>query len=137
MKSLILHTAIRIVMPLLLFFSVFLLVRGHNRPGGGFVAGLVAAASWALYAVAHDAPAARQAFRIDPRVLIGVGLGVILLSGVAGLLAGRPFLAGMWLNPEFAASGEVVVGTPLIFDTGVYLAVVGVVLTIIFVLEEE
>ena len=61
MKPLILPTAARFLLPLLLLFSAFLLLRGHNAPGGGFAAGLVAAAAFALYAIATDVRAARRA----------------------------------------------------------------------------
>ncbi len=137
MASLILHMATRLLMPLLLMFSVFLLVRGHNQPGGGFTAGLVAAAAWGLYALAHDAPIARRALRIEPRILIGLGLSAILLSGLAGLPSRRPFLTGQWTHLNLEGLGSYEIGTPLLFDLGVYLSVLGVVLTIIFVLEEE
>jgi multicomponent Na+:H+ antiporter subunit B len=137
MASLILHMATRLLMPLLLMFSIFLLVRGHNQPGGGFTAGLVAAAAWGLYALAYDAQTARKALRIDPRTIIGAGLIAILFSGIAGLLFHRPFLTGQWAHLNLGGFGSFDIGTPLLFDLGVYLSVVGVVLTIIFTLEEE
>lgn len=137
MSSLILHTTIRLLMPLLLMFSLFLLLRGHNEPGGGFTAGLVAAAAWGLYALGYDTQAAQRALRVDTRVLIGLGLIGILLSGFAGLLLNQPFLTGQWGYLNIAGIGRYEIGTPLLFDLGVCLTVVGVVLTIIFALEEE
>lgn len=71
MISLILSTAISYLMPLLLLFSVFLLMRGHSHPGGGFVGGLVASAAFALYEIAYGARRARQVVRVDPGTLIG------------------------------------------------------------------
>ncbi len=137
MASIILHMATRLLMPLLLMFSLFLLVRGHNQPGGGFTAGLVAAAAWGLYALAYDAQTARKALHIEPRVFIGLGLVAILISGIAGLLSHQPFLTGQWVHLNVGGVGRIEIGTPLLFDFGVYLSVVGVVLTIIFTLEEE
>ncbi len=137
MTSLILHTATRLLMPLLLMFSLFLLVRGHNQPGGGFTAGLVASAAWAIYALAYDAATARKAIHIEPRVLIGIGLIAILFSGFTGLLFHQPFLAGQWGHLKLGETARLEIGTPLLFDFGVYLTVIGVVLTIIFTLEEE
>jgi multicomponent Na+:H+ antiporter subunit B len=134
MRSLILQTATRLLVPLMLLFSIFLLLRGHNAPGGGFVGGLVAAAAVALYAIAEGVVAARQLLRLDPRSLIAAGLGVAALSSVLPLLGGKVFFTGLWL----AASGnQPAVGTPLVFDVGVYLVVVGVTVTIIFSLAEE
>ena len=134
MRSLILRTATRYMLPLLLLFSVFLLLRGHNDPGGGFVGGLVGAAAFALYVLAFDVEAARRGLGIDPRTLIGLGLLTALASGMVGLVAGRPLLTGVWTQQAVPLLGEV--GTPMLFDVGVYLVVVGATLTIIFALAE-
>ena len=125
------RTAARLLMPLLLLFSVFLLLRGHNEPGGGFVGGLVAAAAFALYAIAFGTARARQALLVRPLTLLGAGLLIALVSGLPAVLRGQPFLTALW------ASGPVALGTPAIFDTGVFLVVAGVVLMMIFSLAEE
>jgi multicomponent Na+:H+ antiporter subunit B len=118
-------------MPLLLLFSIFLLVRGHNEPGGGFVGGLVAAAAFALYAIAFGVERARRALLVTPLTLLGTGLLIALASGIPAALRGQPFLTAQWaLNP-------VAVGTPALFDLGVFLVVAGVVLMMIFSLAEE
>lgn len=132
MFSLILSTAVRYLFPLMLLFSVFLLLRGHNEPGGGFVGGLVVAAAFSFYAIAYGVPVARRVLGLDSRVLIGIGLLVTVGSGLWAVLTGQPFLTGLWAEP---ALGKV--GTPLLFDVGVYLVVIGVMLTIIFTLAEE
>ena len=74
MKSLILSATARFLLPILFMFSLFLLVRGHNLPGGGFVGGLVAAAAFVLYAIAHDVEEARRLLRANTISLLGVGL---------------------------------------------------------------
>ena len=135
MSSLILRTAARYLLPLLLLFSVFLLLRGHQEPGGGFVGGLVAAASFSLHAIAHGVDTARRSLRWGPRSFIGAGLLLAGASGASALLAGRPFLTAQWSKRPVPALGEV--GTPLLFDAGVYLTVVGAVLLIVFSLMEE
>lgn len=135
MSSVILSTAIRLLLPLLLLFSVFLLLRGHNEPGGGFVGGLVAAAAIALYALAEGAEEARQLLRIDPRSLIAFGLAIALISGMIPLLFGQPLLTGIWLPYPVPVLGHV--GTPLLFDLGVYLLVAGMALLIVLSLMEE
>ncbi len=134
-QSLILSTATRYLLPLLLLFSFFLLLRGHNEPGGGFVGGLVAAAAFALYVLAMDVKAAREILKVDPRVLIAVGVLTAASSGVLSLLTGKPFLTALWLKQPLPVLGKV--GTPLLFDVGVYLLVLGVTLMIIFALVEE
>ncbi len=134
-RSLVFAMATRYLFPLLLLLSLFLLLRGHNEPGGGFVGGLVAAAAFALYTFAFDVEQARQMLHVDPRVLIGVGLLIAATSGVLGLLKGAPFLTGLWLPNPVPILGKL--GTPFLFDVGVYLLVVGVVLQIVFVGSRE
>ena len=131
MTSLILRTGARVLMPLLLLFGLFLLLRGHNAPGGGFSGGLVVAAAYALHSFAFGVVAARRALLVDPSRLIGTGLLLALGSALAPLLSGKRFLTSLWLNPIAG------LGTPLVFDIGVFLVVVGVVLTMTFTLAEE
>lgn len=137
MSSLILRTASGVFQPLLLLYSVFLLVAGHNEPGGGFAGGLVAAAAFALHAIAHDVESARRSLRVDPRTLVGVGLATAAASGGIGLAAGRPFLTGLWWDLPLPGGDTIALGTPLVFDAGVYLLVVGMALLMIFPLAEE
>ncbi len=137
MRGLILPTATTYLMPVLLLFSLFLLLRGHNEPGGGFAGGLVAAAAFVLLSIASGVAVARRALAIDPRTLVGGGLLLMLVSGaVAPLVYGEPYLTAHWWI--FAVgSYDVSVGTPLLFDIGVYLGVAGTILLITFSLEEE
>jgi multicomponent Na+:H+ antiporter subunit A len=125
------RTAARLLMPLLLLFSVFLLLRGHNEPGGGFVAGLVGAAAFALYAIAYGVPPARGALLVRPLTLLGAGLLIALVSGLPAMVRGQPYLTAQWVL------GPVAIGTPLVFDIGVFLVVAGVVLMMVFTLAEE
>lgn len=132
MRSLILSTAVRLLFRLMVLFSLFLLLRGHNLPGGGFVGGLVAAIAFTLFAIADSAAAVRRALRVDPRHLVVAGLAIALLSGLFQVAAGMPYLTGAWVHP-----GGFPLGTPLLFDVGVYLTVVGSVLTLVLTMEEE
>jgi multicomponent Na+:H+ antiporter subunit B len=135
MTSSILQTAARLLMPLLLLFAVFLLLRGHNQPGGGFVGGLVVAASFVLYSIAFGVDTARRALLVRPSTLLGVGLLVALVSGLPAVVAGHAFMTALWTTVG-AGTMAMAVGTPLVFDVGVFLAVIGVVLTIVFTLAE-
>jgi multicomponent Na+:H+ antiporter subunit B len=135
MKSLILRTASRYLMVLLVLFSVFILLRGHNEPGGGFVGGLLIAGAFALYALAYEAKAARRLLRFDPRTIIGVGLVTAAGSGLAAMWHGQPFLTGLWLPYPIPFLGKL--GTVLFFDLGVYLVVLGTTLLVLLTLEEE
>jgi multicomponent Na+:H+ antiporter subunit B len=137
MNSLILQATTRFMLPVLILFSVFLLFRGHNSPGGGFAGGLVAAAAFILYAIAFGPEAARQSLRVEPRAFIGGGLLVALVGVLLPGCVGQPWQTGLWLHVPWTDPEGLHVGTPVIFDIGVYLAVAGVALTIILTLAEE
>ena len=133
-RSVILVTSIRYLLPLLLLFSFFLLLRGHNEPGGGFVGGLTAAAAIALYALAFGSAQARRILGVDLRTLLAIGLTCAISAGLLGLAAGAPFLTGLWDTRSVPVVGKL--GTPFLFDVGVYLVVIGVTLKILFTLME-
>jgi multicomponent Na+:H+ antiporter subunit B len=122
-------------MPLLLLFALFLLLRGHNEPGGGFVGGLVVAAAFVLYSLAYGIHASQRALVVDSSALLGIGLLFALASGVPAAFLGRPFMTASWANFRIGTA-DVQLGTPLLFDLGVFLAVIGVVLTIVFTLAD-
>lgn len=132
----ILRTAARLLLPVMLAFSVFLLVRGHNEPGGGFSGSLVAVAAFALWAFAFGVESIRQALRVDPHQLAGAGLLIALVAGLAGVASGDPFLTGQWGKLDLAIF-ELKLGTPLLFDVGVYVTVLGATLLVVFGLMEE
>ena len=138
MNSLILSAATRVLVALMLLFSVYMLLRGHNQPGGGFIGGLIAAIGFALYAIAQGTAAARAALRIDPRDLGVIGLGLALLAGLGAAVFGDPLFTGQWwFLGATAESKGLPLSSVLVFDIGVYLVVVGAVLTLVFALEEE
>lgn len=137
MTSLILRTATRYLAPIMLLFSVYLLLRGHNAPGGGFSGGLTAASAFTLYALAYDVPTTLKLIRVHPIVLAGVGLLMSCISGMIPMLWEKPFLTGFWLKIPLTKLSVLEMGTPLVFDTGVYLVVIGVTLVIILSLAEE
>lgn len=135
MNSIILSTVSRLLTGLLLVFSVFLLLRGHNLPGGGFAGGLVAAGAFVLHALAAGFPSARQMLWFDPRTIMGLGLLVAAGSGVLAFAYDLPFLTGLWDKTPLPVVGKI--GTPLVFDTGVYLLVLGMTCLVVFALGED
>ena len=136
MTSLILRTATRYLFPLIVLFSIYALLRGHHEPGGGFVGGLAAASAYTLYALAYDVSRARRLLRIDSLTLIGLGLLLALGSGLLAPLFGLPFLTAEWGKLTLGPAFTLKLGTPLFFDIGVYLVVLGVTATILFALSE-
>lgn len=137
LASIILRTAVRWISPLLLLFSLFLLLRGHHEPGGGFAGGLVAATAFALLTFGYDLPTAKRLLRIRPLTLTAVGIAVALASGLLSLLLGDPFLTGLWLAIPVTTTLTLELGSPVLFDIGVYLAVIGATLTMLFAFAEE
>ena len=126
MNSILLKTATRYVGALLLTLSLILLYRGHNLPGGGFIGGLMAASSIILFAYARGWVEAEKRLPVDPLFLIASGLTVAMLSGLPGILVGDVYMKGLWLPPfKVFLLGKVKLGTPFLFDVGVYLAVIG------------
>jgi multicomponent Na+:H+ antiporter subunit B len=135
MKSVILKTASNYLLPLLLLFSVFMLLRGHYLPGGGFIGGLIASIAFVLHAFAQGLKRGGQLFSVHPGFLMPLGLSIALLSGVAPVLfTSQMFLTGLWYPEAMPVVG--LIGTALFFDIGVYFVVVGVTLTIIFTIVE-
>ena len=137
MNSPILKTAARLLVSLIVVFSVYLTLRGHNAPGGGFAGALVASTAFPLFAIAEGPAAVRRALRIDPLGIAAAGLGLALFSGLAGWAAGRPLLTGIWWGAAGVNGGKPVIGTPIVFDIGVYLAVVGTIVALVLALEED
>jgi multicomponent Na+:H+ antiporter subunit B len=137
MNSVIFKAATQALMPLLVLFSVFLMLAGHNQPGGGFVGGLILAAAFSLYALAFDVADARRLLGVDPRTLVGVGLLLATAAGVVPMGLGAPMLTGLWTEVHLPGFEPMHVGTPLLFDIGVYLLVAGVALLMVLTLAEE
>lgn len=135
MKSRILRTASNYLLPLLLLFSVFVLLRGHYLPGGGFIGGLVASIAFVLHAFANGLKKTRFLIRIHPGFLIPLGLAIALIAGIAPMFVDIPFLTGLWFEDPVPVIG--LIGSALFFDTGVFLVVIGVALTIIFTISES
>jgi len=135
MYSLLLRTMVRLLMPLILLFSVFVYARGHHEPGGGFVGGLVAAAGIVLWIVGTGAESARRRFPTHPTFIAATGLGCAAVAAVLPAVAGQPMLKSKWLHLPLPGGGYYDLGTTTLFDLGVYLVVIGTVLLFVFTLE--
>lgn len=136
-SALILQVAARFLLPMLLLFSIFLLLRGHNEPGGGFIAGLVASSAFALHLFAFNPAQTRHLMGVDSAQLMGVGLLISMFSGVVGVIkSGSQFLTSVWWSVYLPGIGELKLSTPLMFDIGVYLVVIGMVTSLLLTLAE-
>jgi monovalent cation:proton antiporter len=137
MNSLILTTVTRLVFFVVLLFSLYLLLRGHNNPGGGFIAGVMSALGILLQAIASDLRYVRLVLRVEPRLLTGVGLLISFITGLVPMLFGYPFLTSTFGHLHALWLGEVEMASAFFFDLGVYLVVVGGTLLMIMTLTEE
>ena len=133
MPQIILTALTPILVALLSVFSFFMLLRGHEAPGGGFVGGLLLAGAVAIYSLAHRPDAARKLLRVGPEIFIGGGLLLAVFSGLIGQLTGQEFFSPWELGK---IPGFVSIGTVTLFDLGVYLVVHGAVSGLLIALEE-
>ncbi len=115
----------QLLFPLTLTVSVFLFLRGHNAPGGGFIAGLVLAVPLLIQYVIQGAASVESRFGFDYIRCIGIGLVVAAASGAAAFLFGVPFLTSGHLELELPLVGTLELASAMGFDTGVYLVVFG------------
>ncbi|TDD24717.1 hypothetical protein E1287_37980, partial [Actinomadura sp. KC06] len=140
-SSVVLEAAARLLGPTILVFSIYLLIAGHGHPGGGFVGGLVAGMAFVLRYLPGGRRELATALPVRPSVLLGGGLGLAVATGAAGWTSGGEFLRGEILHASAPLVGDIDVPTSLFFDAGVYLLVLGLVLTILTTLgaslEEE
>lgn len=136
MRTLIFRTVAPFLTALMVLFSLFVLLRGHNEPGGGFIGGLIAASAFAIHGIASGIAPVRRALHFHPLGYAATGLLVALAAGLLSLVSGDPFLTGLWAFPVLFGT-EVSLSTPMLFDIGVYLVVVGSITSVALSLEEE
>jgi len=133
-NSLILRTASKFLLFITLVFSIWVLFRGHNAPGGGFIGGLIAASGFALYLLAHGVKKFRSVIKFELFLLLASGFIVGLGSGLIALLQNKIFLTGIWINIKFI---HLQIGSPMLFDISVYLVVLSSVLIMMIALQES
>ncbi len=137
-QPLLLRVAASVVLPLALVFSIYIFMRGHNLPGGGFIAGLITAVALVLQFMSLGQSRAEWLMHAQGggRFVrwIGAGLGIAGLTGVGAFVLGRPFLTSAFGHPVVPWLGELPLATAAIFDLGVYLTVVGATLLTLSVL---
>lgn len=131
------RTTVRILNPVIIAMSVFFLLRGHNAPGGGFIAGLVAGAVIVLRYLTNGTDGVRHLLPFEAEALLGVGLLVSASTGLVALVAGGQFLESAVWHWEVPLAGELEVASSLFFDIGVYLIVIGMILAVVRHLGRE
>ena len=135
-RSVLLECAAKTVYWLMLALSLWILLRGHNAPGGGFIAGLVAVAASALIAIVYGVEQARRRLPLRPLYLAVTGVLLALLSGIPGVWTDAPFLTHQWWSVEIADT-SLKLSTVILFDLGVYGAVWGAFASYLFALLDD
>jgi len=130
-NSIILQAVARVLVFFINTFALYLMLRGHNHPGGGFIAGLVTAISLVLLVMSLKLDEVKKIIRVDPVLLTIIGLILAYGTSLAPALLGSDFLKHTFYHGHFPLLGEIHVGTPLLFDLGVYFVVVGITTKII------
>ncbi|MHA6250564.1 Na(+)/H(+) antiporter subunit B [Oceanobacillus sp. CAU 1775] len=136
-NNVILRTVAKVVVFIILTLAVYLFLAGHNNPGGGFVGGLVLASAFVLLFIVYDMDTIRKAIPFDFKKVAALGALLAVGTGFGAFLFDVPFLSqafGYFTVPFF---GEIELSTVTIFEAGVALAVVGVVITIITSISED
>lgn len=136
MNTVIFRTAAPLIVATMLVFSVYVCLRGHNEPGGGFIGGLIAAASIAVFGMASGVPVVRRALKFDPLAIAGFGVLLAGFSGLLSLFTASPFMTSIWLYLDLGDT-TVPLSTPMFFDIGVYFVVFGTLSTIALALESD
>jgi len=136
-NNLILRTTTSLIAFILLGFAVYLLFAGHNLPGGGFVGGLMTAASVILMYIAYGLEAVQKVLPINFRTLIPIGLIIALLTGVGAFFFDVPFLTHTFGQVYIPLLGHVEIATAMFFDIGVYVTVLGATITIILTIATD
>ena len=133
----ILQTATKILVFIIMTFSIYVLFSGHHNPGGGFIGGLITASAMVLLYIAFDARSVRDIIPVDFRVLGAFGVLIAMLTGAGSFLFDVPFLTQTFSYVELPLLGKTELTTAVIFDLGVYFAVIGTTMTIIMSISED
>lgn len=135
--DIILHLTTRIITFIIITFSIYLFFAGHHNPGGGFIGGLVTASAIVLLLLAFDLETVKKIVPIDFKRVAAVGVLIAVLTGLASVFFEEPFLNQTYGTFHLPIFGETELATATLFDLGVYLAVVGTALTIVFSIGED
>lgn len=136
-NDIVLQTSTRLLSFIIIIFSIYVMLAGHNNPGGGFIGGLMTAAGFVLLGLAFDIHTLRKTIPIDFKLIIASGLLIACLTGLGPLFFGVNFLTHSAGYVWIPLLGQTEIATALFFDIGVYLVVVGATLSIIFTIGED
>ncbi len=136
-NDMILHTVTKVAAIIIFTFSIHLFMRGHHDPGGGFIGGLTTASGIVLLYLAFDIETIRKNIPFDFKKVAALGVLIAVLTGLGGVLFGKPFLTQVFGHVELPVFGDTELASAVLFDTGVALAVIGTAVSIILSISED
>jgi multicomponent K+:H+ antiporter subunit A len=122
-RSTILELVGRVLLPLAVLVSAFMFLRGHNLPGGGFIAGLIFAVALLVPYMGSGAAWVEERIRVDYQRVLGAGLLIAAATGLGSFFFGHPFLTSTYLAPVAPLVGKIPIASAMFFDLGVYVVV--------------
>ena len=138
MNSEILKLGAKSIKYLFLVVSVWILLRGHNQPGGGFIGGLIAGSGLIFIPLVYEIEKLKGKARVQSALFLKTGMSCVLLSAIAGIVFGDAILDGLWIKINLPVTNNPLkLGTPLLFDIGVYFTVIGFLFFIVTSMMEE
>jgi multicomponent Na+:H+ antiporter subunit B len=136
-NDVILQAITKIVVFIILTLAVYLFFAGHNTPGGGFIGGLVLASAFVLLCLAYDIETVQKGIPFDFKLVAALGAFIVVATGLGSVFFGEPFLSHTFTVFDFTLFGRLGLSTVTLFESGVALAVVGVVVTIILSISKD
>ncbi len=136
-SNVILQSAAKVLVFIIMIYSIYILFAGHNNPGGGFIGGLITASAFTLLYLAFDVETVRDIIPLDFKIVGAIGVMLALLTGLASIFFGDNFLFQYYKYVDLPLLGKTGLGTAFVFDLGVYMAVVGTTMTIIRSISED
>ncbi|KMK75916.1 Na(+)/H(+) antiporter subunit B [Alkalihalobacillus pseudalcaliphilus] len=136
-NDVILQTVTKVLAFIIVIFSFYVFLAGHHNPGGGFIGALTTACAFLLVSVSFDIETVKKMIPVDFKTIMAVGLLIAVISGVLPFFFGENFLWQTFDYFDLPLLGNTELATALVFDIGVYLVVIAVVLAVIFTIGEE
>ncbi|MEH6306519.1 MnhB domain-containing protein [Olivibacter sp. CPCC 100613] len=135
MRTTILQAAVKVLMPIFLIYSLYLLFRGHDSPGGGFIAALVLSIGLIFHMIAFGVSTTQRTYKIDTMILTAGGLLLSFVSATLSIFLAGGFFYALWSDINIKGIGTI--SSVLLFDVGVYMAVTGAILKIAFAIFKK
>ena len=131
MRNIILEKISKLYLIVMVVFSIFILLRGHNNPGGGFIGGIITSTGFIFYGIINGSAKIKALLKISTIELMGAGLLMGIVALIIPVFSGKEPFTGVWIHFDSFTGNTIHLGTPLLFDTGIYLVVTGVFISII------